>query len=46
MKWLRNYQAEIDNLIGLIEGQQSDALYKLFHDAKVARDTHIVKDTL
>ncbi|WP_172967676.1 prephenate dehydrogenase/arogenate dehydrogenase family protein [Hydrogenovibrio sp. JE_KL2] len=46
VKWLRNYQAEIDNLIGLIEGQQSDALYELFHDAKVARDKHIVKDTL
>lgn len=46
VKWLRNYQAEIDNLVGLIENKESDALFNLFHNAKTARDTHIVKDTL
>ncbi|MDX1796571.1 MAG: prephenate dehydrogenase/arogenate dehydrogenase family protein [Hydrogenovibrio sp.] len=43
VKWLRNYQVEIDRIIGLIEGNQADALYDLFHRAKTARDTHIVK---
>ncbi|WP_024851083.1 prephenate dehydrogenase [Hydrogenovibrio kuenenii] len=46
VKWLRNYQAEIDNLVGLIENKESDALFNLFHNAKTARDKHIVKDTL
>lgn len=46
VKWLKNYQAEIDNLVELIEEKKSDALFELFRDAKTARDTHIVKDTL
>ncbi len=46
VKWLKNYQAEIDYLIKLVENKQADDLYQLFDQAKTARDTHIVKETL
>lgn len=45
VKWLKNYQQEIDLLIQLIESRESDQLYQLFKEAKTARDTHIVKKT-
>lgn len=46
IKWLRNYQAEIDHLIGLISNKRSEELFDLFKNAKLARETHIVKETL
>lgn len=46
VKWLKNYQSEIDNVVELIENKNADALFELFKNAKTARDTHLVKDTL
>lgn len=42
-KWLRHYQQAIGHMIELIEQQDGDALYALFHEAKTARDKHILK---
>lgn len=42
VKWLKNYSNAINELTGLVESKDADALYKLFDDAKKARDKHIV----
>lgn len=41
VKWLKNYQQELDYLITLVEEQKSDKIYDFFTQAKKARDTHI-----
>lgn len=41
VKWLKNYQASISALTELVETQQGEQLFKLFEDAKSARDRHI-----
>ena len=41
-KWLKNYQQALSELIVKVENQDSDALFRLFEDAKQARDKHIV----
>lgn len=41
VKWLKNYQQELDHLISLVEKQESDKIYDFFSQAKKARDTHI-----
>jgi len=41
VKWLKNYQASIAALTELVETQQGEQLFKLFEDAKSARDRHI-----
>jgi len=41
VKWLKNYQQSIEELTELVENQDSEALYKLFAEAKLARDKHI-----
>lgn len=42
-KWLKNYGNAIDELTTLVENKDADAIYRLFDDAKNARDKHIVK---
>ncbi|MDX1353526.1 MAG: prephenate dehydrogenase/arogenate dehydrogenase family protein [Thiomicrorhabdus sp.] len=42
VKWLKNYGLALETLTGLVESKDSEALYKLFSDAKQARDNHIV----
>lgn len=41
-KWLKYYQQSIGHLIDLVEQQDGEGLYALFHEAKTARDKHIV----
>jgi len=41
-KWLKNYGNAIDELTKLVEHKDAEALYRLFDDAKNARDKHIV----
>lgn len=41
VKWLKNYQASIASLTEMIETEQGEQLFKLFEDAKSARDRHI-----
>lgn len=41
VKWLKNYQHELDYLIDLVEKHESDQIYDFFSQAKKARDTHI-----
>ncbi|NPA71890.1 MAG: prephenate dehydrogenase/arogenate dehydrogenase family protein [Gammaproteobacteria bacterium] len=41
VKWLEHYQNNIAALTTLVKNQEGDALYKLFDDAKRARDKHI-----
>ncbi|MDG4812730.1 prephenate dehydrogenase/arogenate dehydrogenase family protein [Hydrogenovibrio sp. 3SP14C1] len=41
VKWLKNYQQELDHLINLVETHESDKIYDFFSQAKKARDTHI-----
>ena len=41
VKWLKNYQESITALTELVETQQGEQLFKLFEDAKSARDRHI-----
>lgn len=42
VKWLNAYQAELQTLTQLIESQDGPALFKLFDQAKTARDQHIL----
>lgn len=42
VKWLNAYQAELQTLTQLIESQNGPALFKLFDQAKTARDQHIL----
>ncbi|BBP45990.1 hypothetical protein THMIRHAS_13630 [Thiosulfatimonas sediminis] len=42
-KWLTEYRNYLDQMIPLVEQQDSEALYTLFATAKAARDEHIVK---
>jgi len=42
VKWLKNYGGAIQELTTLVENKDKDALYKLFSEAKQARDRHIV----
>ena len=41
-KWLKNYQQALSELIVKVENQDSEALFKVFEEARLARDTHIV----
>lgn len=41
-KWLTEYRDYLDQMIPLVQNQNAEALYELFHTAKHARDTHIV----
>lgn len=41
-KWLKHYRQAIEELTTLIETQDKNGLYALFHEAKTARDKHIV----
>jgi len=41
-KWLKNYQQALSELIVKVENQDSEALYSLFEEARLARDKHIV----
>ena len=43
VKWLKNYAESIQTLSQLVESQDKDGLYKLYKDAKTARDTHLLK---
>ena len=43
VKWLKSYQQSLVQLTEMVENQDSDQLYKLFADAKKARDRHIAK---
>lgn len=40
-KWLKEYAANISHLTELVESRDSEALFKIFTDAKKARDEHI-----
>jgi prephenate dehydrogenase len=40
-KWLKNYQGAIEELTEMVESKDDESLYKLFSDAKSARDAHI-----
>ena len=40
VKWLKNYGLAIEELAGLVESKDADALYTLFSEAKKARDKH------
>lgn len=40
-KWLKEYVANISHLTELVESRDSEALFKIFTDAKKARDEHI-----
>lgn len=42
VKWMRNYQHAMDEVIALIESENAEGLFELFAKAKLARDTHIV----
>jgi len=41
-KWLKNYGEAVAELTKLVEAKDKESLYQLFHDAKKARDEHIV----
>ena len=43
VKWLKNYAESIETLSQLVESQDKDKLFKLYKDAKTARDTHLLK---
>lgn len=43
-KWLKSYQQALSELITKVEAQDSEALYRLFEEARQARDTHIVNN--
>ncbi len=43
VKWLKNYQQSIADLTELVEAKQGEELFRLFEDAKSARDRHIGK---
>ncbi len=43
VKWLNHYGVAIKELTELVKKQDADSLYKLFTEAKQARDKHIVK---
>lgn len=38
VKWLKNYQTELNKIIDLVENNQQQALFQLFSDAKKTRD--------
>lgn len=42
-KWLSNYGVAIEQLKQLVDQQDAQSLYQLFHEAKLARDKHIVQ---
>ena len=42
VKWLRNYQQALGEMIQLVEAQKGEQLFELFTAAKEARDLHIV----
>jgi len=41
VKWLKNYQQSITALTELVEAKEGEQLFKLFENAKSARDRHI-----
>ncbi|MGE4502019.1 MAG: prephenate dehydrogenase [Thiomicrospira sp.] len=41
-KWLKEYQAELTRLTQLIENRDAETLFRLFSEAKAARDKHII----
>lgn len=41
VKWLKNYQQSITALTELVEAKEGERLFKLFENAKSARDRHI-----
>lgn len=41
LKWLKNYQTELEKLTDLIANEEEDNLFKLFDGAKQARDNNI-----
>lgn len=41
VKWLKNYQQSIAALTELVEAKEGEQLFKLFENAKSARDRHI-----
>lgn len=41
-KWLKNYQQALSELVVKVENQDSDALFTVFEEARLARNTHIV----
>ena len=42
VKWLKYYRSELDQMIEAVEAQDADRLYRIFADAKAARDFHII----
>lgn len=43
IKWIDNYQEELEHLKHLLDQENGEALHQLFSEAKLARDTHILK---